>query len=80
MEFLSTSSKKKRKIRPEKNSYISGNGPFLLQKNLMKTKLFTLTLDKAPSGETGCLSKLYYLLTAQESSFLIHHSFPNTVS
>ena len=27
-------------------------------------KLFILTLDKTPLGETGCLSNLYYLLAA----------------
>ena len=34
-------------------------------------KLF-YTLNITPSGESGCLSNLYYLLAAQASSFLIH--------
>ena len=42
------------------------------------TKLF-YTLNKTPFGETGCLSNLYYLLTVQASSFLIHFLFPNTI-
>ena len=38
------------------------------------------TLNKAPLGETACLSNLYYLLADDASNFLIHHPFPNTVS
>ena len=38
------------------------------------------TLNKTPLGETGCLSKLYYLLAAQAFSFLIHPLFSDTVS
>ena len=30
-------------------------------------KLFILTLDKTPLGETGCLSNLYYLLAAYKN-------------
>ena len=45
------------------------------QKNI--TKLF-YTLHKTPLEETGCLNNLYYFLSAQASSLLIHHTFPNT--
>ena len=38
------------------------------------------TFDKNCLGQTGCLSNLYYLVTAQASGFFIHHLFPNTVS
>ena len=49
---------------------------FLALKNLIKI----YTVSKTPLGETGCLSKLYYLLAAQSSSFLIHLHFMNKVS
>ena len=76
--LLSSSSKNKKKIHPEKKySYTSGNGTFFSPNNLIK--LF-YTFNETPLGETGCLSNLYYLLTAQTSSFLIHHPFPNTVT
>ena len=84
--LLSPSSKKLKKICPEKKflyfrkwSFLAQKKlkNFLVSKNLIKT---FYTLDKTPLGETGCLSNLYYLLAAQSSSFLIHHPFPNTVS
>ena len=34
------------------------------------------TLNKAPLGETGCLSNLHYLLAAQESIFFNAPPFP----
>ena len=37
-------------------------------------------LNKTLLEKTGCLRNFYYLLAAQTSSFLVHHSFPNTVS
>ena len=39
-----------------------------IKQNNNKIKLF-YTLGKTPLGETGCLRNLYYLLTAQASSF-----------
>ena len=75
---LSTpSSKKIKKSPPKKASYTSGNGTFQPAKILIKP---FYTLNKAPLRKTGCLSSLYYLLTAQASSFLIHFPFLNTVS
>ena len=50
---------------------------FLTPKNVIK--LFH-TVNRTSLGETGCLSNLYYLLTARASSFLICHPFSNTVS
>ena len=41
-------------------------------------KLF-YTLNKTPSGETGCLTSLHYLLVAQVSSCLIQPFPQNTV-
>ena len=46
----------------------------------LKKSLFFYIFFKIPLGETGCLNNLYYLLTAQASSFLIHHPFCNTAS
>ena len=46
-------------------------------KNLIK--LF-YALNKTPLEETGYLNSLYYLMVAQASSFVIHLSFPDTVS
>ena len=62
--------------------YISGSlyfrkWNFIAQKYLTK---FCYSLTKTPLGKSGCLSSLYYLPAAQGSRFLIHLSFPNTVS
>ena len=39
---------------------------------LFYTLNFFYSFNKTPLGETGCLSNLYHLLSAQASGFLIH--------
>ena len=65
-----------KKISPEKKFYIPGNMTSLTSKpsenffklsSLKKLNKTFYTLNKTPLGETGCLSKLYYLLAAQAS-------------
>ena len=60
----------------QKNPNKTFSNFIVTQKKLVKL-LYTLykpfdTLNKTPSGETGCLSNIYYLLGAQTSSYLIH--------
>ena len=67
-----------KKFHPEKKFIYFRNWTFQTpQKNLIKLFYY---LNKSSSGETGCLSNLYYLLAAEGSSFLVHLPFPNTVS
>ena len=66
-----------KRIHHEKNIYVFQKVELFCRKKLNKTflnflapkiymKLF-YTLDKTPSGETGCLSNVYYLLAFQAS-------------
>ena len=68
---------KAKKYLTKKNLLHFRKWGFLALENLIK--LF-YTLNKILLGETGCLRSLYYLLTAQTSSFLIQAPFPNKVS
>ena len=68
---------KAKKYLTKKNLLHFRKWGFLALENLIK--LF-YTLNKILLGETGCLRSLYYLLTAQASSFLIQAPFPNKVS
>ena len=64
MEYKTFRAQKIKEIHTEKMSYNSGN--FLAPKKTNKNFFFILfyVINKTSLGETGCESKLYYLLAA----------------
>ena len=64
----------------KKRNFFIFRGAYILENGTLYLTKFCYSLTKTPLGKSGCLSSLYYLPAAQGSRFLIHLSFPNTVS
>ena len=73
-QFPVLSPKIKNKLPWQKYLILLWKKSFLKKKEIFLYAYFLLlyTINKTPLEKTGCLSNLYYLLTARTSSFLIY--------